>query len=124
MLKEFFAPKNFLNYLVFAIPVAVVLELQHANPVAIFIASALAIIPLSALVTFPSDGQAGGKSQLGVFVVQENKAMKRVVKTGDIFNSSILVTEGLRAGEQVVTAGASFLYDGAPVEVAAEIATK
>lgn len=81
-------------------------------------------IPLSALVTFPSDGQAGGKSQLGVFVVQENKAMKRVVKTGDIFNSSILVTEGLRAGEQVVTAGASFLYDGAPVEVAADIAAK
>ncbi len=81
-------------------------------------------IPLSALVTFPSDGQAGGKSQLGVFVVQDDKAMKRVVKTGDIFNSSILVTEGLRAGEQVVTAGASFLYDGAPVEVAAEIATK
>ena len=42
------------------------------------------------------------------------------MKTGDIFNSSILVTEGLRAGEQVVTAGASFLYDGAPVEVAPE----
>lgn len=81
-------------------------------------------IPLSALVTFPSDGQAGGKSQLGVFVVQDNKAMKRTVKTGDILNSSILVTEGLRAGEQVVTAGASFLYDGAPVEVAADIAAK
>lgn len=81
-------------------------------------------IPLSALVTFPPDGQAGGKSQLGVFVVQENKALKRVVKTSDILNSSILVTEGLRAGEQVVTAGASFLYDGAPVEVAADIAAK
>lgn len=50
MLKEFFAPKNFLNYLLFAIPVAVVLELQHANPVAIFIASALAIIPLAGLM--------------------------------------------------------------------------
>src|SRR5437870_5402895 len=50
MLKEVFAPKNFLNYLLLAIPVAVVLELQHANPVAIFIASALAIIPLAGLM--------------------------------------------------------------------------
>jgi len=70
------------------------------------------VVPLSALVTF-----APG-TQVGVFVVQDGKAMKRVVKTGDILNSSILITEGLRAGEQVVTAGASFLYDGAPVEVA------
>jgi len=81
-------------------------------------------IPLSALVTFPSDGHTADKSQLGVFVVQDNKALKRPVKTGDILSSSILVTEGLRAGEQVVTAGASFLYDGAPVEVAAEIVAK
>lgn len=81
-------------------------------------------IPLSALVTFPADGHAGGKSQLGVFVVQDSKALKRVVTTGDILSSSILVTEGLRVGEQVVTAGVSFLYDGAPVEVAADIAAK
>ena len=47
MLKEFFAPRNFLNYLLIAIPVAVVLEFQHANPVAIFIASCVAIIPLA-----------------------------------------------------------------------------
>ena len=42
------------------------------------------------------------------------------MKTGDILNSSILITEGLRAGEQVVTSGASFLYDGAPIEVATD----
>ncbi len=79
-------------------------------------------IPLSALVTFVSGGNASAtsQSQLGVFVVQEGKAVKRAVKTGDILNSSILITEGLRAGEQVVTAGASFLYDGVPVEVAAD----
>ncbi len=50
MLKEFFAPKNFLNYLLVAIPVAIVLELRHANPVAIFIASCIAIIPLAGLM--------------------------------------------------------------------------
>jgi len=83
-------------------------------------------IPLSALVTHPPDGrsQGSGQAQLGVFVIQDGKALKRVVKTGDIFSSSILVTEGLRPGEQVVTAGASFLYDGAPVEVAPQMAAK
>lgn len=79
-------------------------------------------IPLSALVTLLSDGKSSATSQaqLGVFVVEGGKAMKRAVKTGDIFNSSIQITEGLRAGEQVVTSGASFLYDGAPVEIATD----
>jgi len=79
-------------------------------------------IPLSALVTIPPNGQsqAAEKAQLGVFVVQDGKAVQRAVQTGDILNSSILITEGLRVGEQVVTAGASFLHDGAPVEVAAD----
>jgi RND family efflux transporter MFP subunit len=83
-------------------------------------------IPLSALVTLVSDGssQTGAQTQLGVFVVQDGKAVKRAVKTGDILKSSILITEGLQAGEQVVTAGASFLYDGAPVQVAPELVTK
>ncbi len=89
-------------------------------------ASGTVCIPLSALVTLVSDGssQAGTQTQMGVFVVQDGKVAKRAVKTGDILKSSILVTEGLRAGEQVVTSGASFLYDGAPIEVAPELATK
>jgi len=84
-------------------------------------------IPLSALVTLVRDGssQANGQTQLGVFVVQDGKAVKRAVKTGDILNSSIQVINGLEAGEQVVTSGASFLYDGAPVEIATDnLATK
>ena len=72
----------------------------------------MVVVPLSALVTFPPG------TQVGVFVVQDGKAMKRLVKTGDILNSSILITEGLRADEQVVTSGAAFLYDGAPINVA------
>jgi multidrug efflux pump subunit AcrA (membrane-fusion protein) len=89
-------------------------------------ASSTVCIPLSALVTLVSDGssQSKAQTQLGVFVVQEGKAVKRAVKTSDILKSSILVTEGLRAGEQVVTSGASFLYDGAPVKVAPELVTK
>jgi RND family efflux transporter MFP subunit len=79
-------------------------------------------IPLSALVTIVPDGssQLNGQTQLGVFVVQNGKAVKQAVKTGDIINSSIQITEGLRAGQQVVTSGASFLYDSAPLEIATD----
>jgi RND family efflux transporter MFP subunit len=70
------------------------------------------VVPLSALVTF-----APG-TQVGVFVIQGDKAVKRIVKTGDILNSSILITEGLLPGEQIVTAGAAFLHDEAPIIVA------
>jgi len=82
-------------------------------------------VPLSALVTLVPDGRSAGsgQAQLGVFVVQDGKAVTRAVKTGDILNSSILVTNGLRAGEQVVTSGASFLYDGALIEVSTDSVT-
>jgi len=83
-------------------------------------------VPLSALVTLTPDGHSASKveQQLAVFVAQDGKAVCRKVKTGDILNSSILITEGLQAGERVVTSGASFLYDGAPIEVAPELVTK
>lgn len=83
-------------------------------------------VPLSALVTLVPDGRSAGsgQAQLGVFVVQDGKALTRAVKTGDILNSSILITDGLQAGEHVVTSGASFLYDGAPIEVADALASK
>ncbi len=76
-------------------------------------------VPLSALVTFSPVAQGAGNdtSHLAVFVINGGKAVRRPVQTGDILNSSIIVNDGLRAGEEVVTAGASFLYDGAPVEV-------
>ena len=83
-------------------------------------------VPLSALVTLVADGRSAGsgQAQLGVFVVQDGKAVTRAVKTGDILNSSILITDGLRAGEHVVTSGVSFLYDRAPIEVADALASK
>ena len=73
--------------------------------------------PKSETRTGSAAGSADRPQQLAVFVVENGKAVLRPVKTGDILNSSIIVTKGLRAGEEVVTKGASFLYDGAPVEV-------
>jgi RND family efflux transporter MFP subunit len=76
-------------------------------------------VPLSALVAPPGTGPAPGKPkmQLAVFVVGEGKASLRLVKTGDIIASSIIISEGLQPGEEVVTRGTSQLYDGAPVAV-------
>jgi multidrug efflux pump subunit AcrA (membrane-fusion protein) len=70
------------------------------------------VVPLSALVTF-APGNAGGRVRRA-----RRQSREALVKTGDILNSSILITEGLRAGEQLVTSGAAFLYDGAPTVVA------
>ena len=76
------------------------------------------LVPLSALVAPPSASSEGSKpqTQLAVFVVKGDKALLRPVKTGDIVASSIIVLEGLQAGEEIVTKGASQLYDGALVE--------
>jgi multidrug efflux system membrane fusion protein len=77
------------------------------------------LVPLSAVIAPSLPGVADRKpqTQIAVFVVKEGKASLRPVKTGDIIASSIVVTEGLTPGEEVVTKGASLLYDGAPVEV-------
>ena len=76
------------------------------------------LVPLSALIAPPSASSDGANPQrkLAVFVVQDGKASLRVVQTGDIVATSIIITEGLQAGEEIVTKGASQLYDGAPVE--------
>jgi RND family efflux transporter MFP subunit len=78
-------------------------------------------IPLSALITLSASTATNtppsGAKHLGVFVAQNGRVSQRVVKTGDLLGSAVVVTEGLRSGEQVVTTGASFLYDGAKIEV-------
>lgn len=67
-------------------------------------------VPLSALV-------ARGERDLAVFVVEDGRVRERRVRTGDILESSIVVTEGLTKGERVVATGASLLHDGARVRI-------
>ena len=76
-------------------------------------------IPLSALVTAPGAGSGSTQeaAQLAVFVVAGGRVTRRAVNTGDLVGSSIIVKAGLKEGDEVVTSGASLLYDGAPVEV-------
>lgn len=68
------------------------------------------LVRLSALV-------ARGDRDLAVFVVTNGVAQERRVGTSDLLQSSIVVTNGLVAGERVVVAGASLLHDGVRVVV-------
>jgi RND family efflux transporter MFP subunit len=76
--------------------------------------SAGVLVPLSALV---SPGRAGAApGTIAVFVVGDDQmARERLVRTGDLIQSSIVVTDGLRAGERIVSVGAGQLFDGARV---------
>ncbi len=69
-------------------------------------------VPLSA--TF---GGAGGASLVWVIDEGTMRVMQRVVTTGDLTNRGILVTDGLEAGEWVVTAGVNSLKDGQKIRI-------
>jgi len=79
------------------------------------------LVPLSALVTSTRPDAAG---KLAVFVAgPDGRAYERVVETDEIVGSSIVITSGVQEGEEVVVAGASMLYDGAPVRTTPATAT-
>jgi membrane fusion protein (multidrug efflux system) len=67
-------------------------------------------VPTAALVATPH-GHA-------VFVVEEGKAVRRKVTTGIEAGGVVQILAGIRAGEEVVTAGHERLKDGGPVRVA------
>lgn len=52
-----------------------------------------------------------------VFVVTNNRAQLRLVKTGARVGDEVEVVSGLDSGEQIVTEGAAALTDGQPVTV-------
>ena len=54
-----------------------------------------------------------------VYVVKENKAHQAIVKTGLRQNGMIEIIEGLHANAMIVSDGAGFLTDQAPVKIAA-----
>jgi Ca2+:H+ antiporter len=109
MLKKLFAPENFLNLLLIFVPTAVVLEFAHANPIAIFITSALAIIPLAGWMGRATEhlaekmGQGiggllnatfGNAAELIIALMALRKGLYDVVKasiTGSIIGNILLV---------------------------------
>ncbi len=109
MNKKIFAPQNLLNALLIFIPISIVLELIHANPVAIFITSALAIIPLAGWMGRATEHLAekmgegiggllnatfGNAAELIIALMALRKGLFGVVKasvTGSIIGNILLV---------------------------------
>jgi RND family efflux transporter MFP subunit len=69
------------------------------------------LLPLSALVAADKSG-----AHSAVFVAgDDGRAHLRQIQTSEIVGSAILVTDGLKAGEKVVTLGTGLLTDNAPI---------
>ena len=109
MLKKLFAPENLLNLLLVFVPIAIVLELMHASSIAIFAASALAIVPLAGWMGRATEhlaeklGQGiggmlnatfGNAAELIIALMALRKGLFDVVKasiTGSIIGNILLV---------------------------------
>ncbi|MFN0087252.1 MAG: calcium/proton exchanger [Blastocatellia bacterium] len=109
MLKKIFALENLMNWLLLFVPIAAVLEFTHANPTAVFAASALAIIPLAGWMGRATEhlaekmGQGiggllnatfGNAAELIIALMALRKGLYDVVKasiTGSIIGNILLV---------------------------------
>jgi RND family efflux transporter MFP subunit len=73
-------------------------------------------LPLTAVVRSPRDARG-----FAVFVVESSGARdvarQRDVKLGDVVGNAVIVVDGLKAKERVVSMGATLLTDGEPVNV-------
>lgn len=65
------------------------------------------LVPIQAVVT--------QEDKDVVFVLKDGKAYRRLVQKGLTKDTFVEITQGLKAGEQVITAGHGFLKDGSPV---------
>ena len=66
----------------------------------------------------PVDAIVEGEGSRGVvFTVKDNKAVKLKIKVAHIFPRQVAVYTGLEGVKNVVTSGAAYLTDGAPVHV-------
>jgi RND family efflux transporter MFP subunit len=69
------------------------------------------IVPAEAVITTPAGHRA-------VFVVEEGKAMRRMVETGIEEGNRVQIVTGISPGDKVVVAGNEKLKDGASVRLA------
>jgi RND family efflux transporter MFP subunit len=77
------------------------------------------VVPPSAVFADES-GQAGQQSYVWVIGGDSGKVTRRAVTTGELTPVGIVVTDGLKTGEWVVTAGVHSLDDGQQVRIAQE----
>jgi membrane fusion protein, multidrug efflux system len=69
------------------------------------------------VLVVPEESLVPEQGDVFVYVVQDGKASKRKIQTGQRAVGTVQVTDGLQAGEVVVTEGTQKLRDGASVSV-------
>jgi multidrug efflux pump subunit AcrA (membrane-fusion protein) len=77
------------------------------------------IVPPNAVFT-PENGQAGQQSYVWVVDEGGQRVAQRAIRTGTMTPVGIAVTEGLKMGEWVVTAGVHSLREGQQVRISQE----
>ena len=73
------------------------------------------VLPNSILVPERAVAELQGKSFVWV-IGGDNKASQRAVKVGDSAGGSVLILEGLKAGERIVVEGLQKVREGVPVQ--------
>lgn len=73
-------------------------------------------------VTVPSRAISTVAGVSRVYVVSEGVARQREVQLGQRFEDEVEIVSGAKAGDRVIVAGVTRVYDGAPVEVTTESA--
>ena len=69
------------------------------------------------MLVVPEESLVPEQGDVFVYVVQDGKASKRRIQTGQRAVGTVQVTDGLQAGEIVVTEGTQKLRDGVSVSV-------
>lgn len=84
------------------------------------VVSAALSVPGSRSVELPWSALTKDLSEPAVWVVEGDKANLRRVKVGRYLTGHVIISDGLKAGERVVTAGGQLLHPDMRVEVAEE----
>ena len=90
-----------------------------------FVDTELVLTVEPAVLTVPAGAVVTGQEGTFVFVISaDKKAQKRLVKVNRTLDSTVVIDEGLRAGEMVVTDGQMRLIPGAVVEIKSSLQEK
>ena len=65
----------------------------------------------------PVDAVQKDETNSFVYLVQDGKAVKRIIKTGKTYNGKVEISEGLKADDKVITAGYQNLNEGQVVSL-------
>lgn len=102
------------------IEIADAANLRSGMVAVVEIASNAAASNATATIVVPTLSLLDARADQGVvFVVDaENIARRRAVRTAGVTQAGVLVVEGLNPGDRVISAGAAYVRDGAPVRIA------